>query len=122
MMKKTLLATLFAASLGAVATPAAAAVDVFVQVAPPAPRYEVVPAPRYGYTWTPGYWDYRGHKHHWVRGAWVRERRGYHYVQPAWVENGGRWTMRPGSWARGDRDGDGVPNGRDRAPNNPHKS
>ena len=121
MIKKTLLATLFAASLGGIAAPAAAAVDVFVQVAPPAPRYEVVPAPRYGYTWAPGYWDWRGHRHVWVSGRWVRERPGYYYNHSRWVERDGGWYMQRGNWARGDRDRDGVPNYADRAPDNPRR-
>ena len=121
MMKKTLLATLFAASLGAVATPAAAAVDVFVQVAPPAPRYEVVPAPRYGYTWAPGYWDWRGQRHVWVSGRWMRDRPGHYYSHARWVERDGGWYMERGAYRRGDRDGDGVPNRYDRAPDNPRR-
>jgi hypothetical protein len=132
MIKKTLLATLFAASLGAVAAPAAAA--VYVTVAPPAPRYEVAPQPRRGYTWVPGYWDWRGNRHIWVSGHWVRERHGYHYSQSRWVERDGRWYMERGAWRRGDRDrdgianyqdrdrdGDGVRNRDDRAPDNPRR-
>ena len=121
MMKRTLLATFFAASLGAVATPAAAAVDVFLQVAPPAPRYEYVPPPRRGYTWTPGYWDWRGQRHVWVSGVWVRERPGYTYNHARWVERDGGWYMERRGWRRGDRDGDGVPNYADRAPDNPRR-
>jgi hypothetical protein len=52
----------------------------------------------------------------------MRERRGYHYNQPTWAERDGRWSMQRGNWSRGDRDGDGVPNGRDRAPNNPNRN
>jgi hypothetical protein len=120
MIRKTIAATLVAVSLGSTVLPAYSA--VYVKVAPPAPREEVVPAARPGYVWRGGYWDWRGNKHQWVKGTYVRERRGYHYVQPAWVEDKGRWKMRPGTWARGDRDGDGVPNSRDRAPSNPNKS
>lgn len=114
MMKKTLLATLFAASLGAVAVPASAAVDIVLQVAPPEARYEAVPAPRRGYTWAPGYWDWRGNRHVWVSGSWVRDRPGYYYQSSHWVERDGRWHMQRGSWNRGDRDRDGIPNNRDR--------
>ena len=120
MIRKTIAVTLLAATLGGTVLPAFSA--VVVRVAPPPPREEVVPPARPGHVWRSGYWDYRGHKHHWVRGTWVPERRGYHYVQPTWVENNGRWTMRRGTWARGDRDGDGVPNGIDRRPNNPNRS
>ena len=135
MLKKALLATVMAASLGAVAVPQASAADVFVRVAPPAPRVEVVPEPRRGYVWVPGYWDYRGHRHVWVAGTWVRERRGYAYVGPRWVEHNGGWRMERGRWNRGDRDhdgvpnrvdrdrdGDGVPNRVDRHPDNPRRN
>jgi hypothetical protein len=30
--------------------------------------------------------------------------------------------MQRGSWARGDKDGDGVPNGQDARPNNPNRN
>jgi hypothetical protein len=60
-MKKTLIAALFASSVTAFALPAAA--EIYVNIAPPAPRYEVVPAPRHGYVWAPGYWDWRGNRH-----------------------------------------------------------
>ncbi|HEX2586443.1 MAG TPA: YXWGXW repeat-containing protein [Steroidobacteraceae bacterium] len=120
MIKKILLVTVIAASMGGIATPAAA--DVYVRVEPPALRVEPVPEPRRGYVYAPGYWDWRHGHHVWVKGHWVRERRGYHYVAPEWVDHhDGRWHMRPGRWERGDRDHDGVPNGMDRHPDNPHR-
>ena len=134
MLKKTLLVAIVAASLGSVAAPQASAADLYVRVAPPAPRVEYVPAPRHGYAWVPGYWDYRGHRHVWIAGTWVRERPGYRYVGPRWVERDGGWSMEHGRWARGDRDhdgianaydhdrdGDGVANRHDRAPDNPYR-
>jgi YXWGXW repeat-containing protein len=113
MMKKLLLGTMVAASLG-VGSVSVATADVFVRVAPPAPRTEVVPPARRGYVWTPGYWDWRGNRHVWVNGHYVRERRGYHYATPSWHEQNGRWVLQRGGWARGDRDHDGVPNRADR--------
>jgi hypothetical protein len=134
MLKNTLLATLVVASLGAVGLPQASAADFVVRVAPPAPRVEALPAPRRGYVWVPGYWDYRGHRHVWIAGTYVRERPGYRYVGPRWVERGNGWVIERGRWSRGDldhdgvpnrfdrdRDGDGVPNRFDRAPNNPYR-
>lgn len=120
MIKKILFAAALAASAGTVTVPASAAVIV-VQNAPPAPRDEVAPAPRRGYVWAPGYWDWRNNRHVWVRGHWERERRGYVYHQPAWVERNGHWEMQRGNWARRDSDHDGVPNGRDDHPNNPRR-
>ena len=37
--------------------PAASAAQLIVQVAPPPPRVEVVPAPRRGMVWSPGHWN-----------------------------------------------------------------
>ncbi len=119
MLRKSLVAFLIAGAVGAAAGPASARVDVFVQVAPPPPRVEVVPAPRRGWVWVPGYWDWRGRRHVWVAGTWVRERPGYRYFEPHWVERDGRWWLRRGHWGRGDRDGDGVPDRFDRHPNDP---
>ena len=46
MIKKILFTAMIAASVGGIATPAAAA--VYIQVAPPERQVEVVPAPRHG--------------------------------------------------------------------------
>jgi len=122
-IRKPLLVTLCVASFGAasIPIPGSAAVDVFFNVAPPAPRVEVIPAPRHGFVWVPGYWDARGQRHAWIGGHWERERRGYVYVEPRWIQRENRWYLERGRWNRGDRDGDGVPNYRDRAPNNPYR-
>ena len=107
---------------GAVIPTAAMAATVVIQTAPPAPRVEAVPAPRRGYTWVPGYWDWNGRRHVWHSGTWMKERRGYVYTQPSWVEHDGRWELRRGAWARGDADHDGVPNGADSHPDNPRRN
>src|SRR5258708_29078507 len=79
-------AMLFASfALCAIAVPAGAQVGIgfSIGVAPPPPRYEVVPAPREGYYWAPGYW------------RWGEPRR-----SPVWVE--GSWgAARPGHPSRG---------------------
>ncbi|HUP97755.1 MAG TPA: hypothetical protein VM073_07435 [Usitatibacter sp.] len=142
--RKLLLAAFAAASIGLTA-PAMARVDVFVDVAPPAPRYEVVPAPRAGYVWQPGFYVWEGNRHHWRKGHWVRERKGYYWHPSRWEQRDGRYYFREGRWDRQrwadnrhrpggdrdrdgipnaadrDRDGDGVPNRRDDAPNNPRR-
>ena len=57
MITKTILSVALAVlSLGAV-VPAASAASITVQIAPPAPRYEVAPAPRRGMVWTHGQWE-----------------------------------------------------------------
>lgn len=123
MKRKLLLGAMAVSSIGILPLPAAAAVDVYLNVAPPAPRYEVVPAPRAGYVWQPGYWDYRSDRHYWRKGYWVRERPGYYYHPSRWESDHGRWVMRHGGWNReryaynsrgGDRDRDGIPNRYDR--------
>ncbi len=99
---------------------ASAQVSVGVQVGTPPPplRYERVPAPRRGYVWAPGHWEWRGNRHVWTNGVWLRERRGYAYRAPQWEQRDGRWAYNAGRW---DRDGDGVPNRADRRPNDPYR-
>lgn len=126
-MKKLIVGSIAALTLSAAALPAAARgqVDFYVNVAPPAPVYEVAPAPRYGYVWAPGYWEWRGHRHFWVAGHWVRERPGYLYAPARWSDYGGRYYYEAPRWerrayhARRDSDGDGVPDRWDSAPYNP---
>jgi hypothetical protein len=91
-----------ALALGAITVPVVsdARVYVDVDVAPPPPRVEVVPAPRVGYVWAPGYWEWRGRRHVWVNGYWVRERRGYHWRPHRWEEHEGRWRFDRGRWER----------------------
>ncbi len=140
MLKPTLIAAALATSLSALAPTAAVAQSGYtVRIAPPEPRVQVEPAPRRGYVWVPGYWNWNPERarHRWVEGTWVRERPGYYYNQPQWVERDGRWVLNRGAWQRGmrdrdrdgvpnrmdrDRDGDGVPNRRDDAPNNPRRN
>ena len=99
-MKKLMLAGLIAAALGTFAVPAAARTEVILNFGPPPVRYEVVPAPRVGHVWVPGFWEWRGHHHVWVRGHWLRERRGYYYTPARWVERDGRWVYYGGAWSR----------------------
>ena len=116
MIKTTALATaILAATLGTVAVPASAvSYGVTIDVAPPAARVEHMPAPRRGYVWVPGYWDWTGHRHVWVAGTWVRERPGYVYAHPLLAQRNGQWVLQRGEWRHGDRDRDGIPNRMDR--------
>jgi len=95
---RTLAASLFAAGMLMSSAVANAAVNVELNVSPPPPRYEVVPAPRTGYVWAPGYWDYAGHNHVWRKGHWERERHGEHWVAGGWSEHEGRWRLDRGHW------------------------
>jgi hypothetical protein len=100
---------LLAAALGGAAAtgtaiPAAAQVygGIYVQIAPPAPIYETVPAaPGPGYYWVGGYWQWNGSRYVWLRG---------HYAYPPYggaVWHGGHWAhgaygwyWRGGHWGR----------------------
>lgn len=113
--------TVLAAAWATISVSAVAAPYVDIRVAPPPPRMEVVPAARPGHVWIPGYWDWRGRRHVWMNGHWERGRRGYVYRAPQWVQEGDHWRLRRGMWARGDRDGDGIPNRFDNHPNNPRR-
>ena len=129
-MKKLMTGSLVAAALLAAAPPALArsSVDFYVGFAPPPLRVEYVPAPRVGFVWVPGYWDWRGNRHVWVKGHWEKARPGYRYREPRWEQRDGRWYLERGRWdrnrwedrrgPRGDRDRDGIPNRVDRDKDN----
>ena len=124
-MKRTLtLAALILAGAAAAPLPSLAAsnVSLYIGSAPPAPVYERIPAPRHGYVWAPGYWNWNGHRYVWQKGHFEKVRKGYSYHRPEWRQGDNGWTLERGGWQRGDRDGDGVPNRRDDHPNNPHRS
>ena len=97
--RNTLLALCVAASSFAtgVSTPASAA-DIYVRIAPPAPRYEVVPVVRPGWEWAPGYWNWTGHRYVWVKGHRVHAHGHGHWVPDRWVESDGRWHHNRGHW------------------------
>jgi len=134
MQSKTLLGAAFAAALLAFGGAAQAQYNATViTVAPPAPRHEILPAPREGWAWAPGHYEWRHGEYVWIEGHWLRERVGYEYREPRWVQRGnGQWVMVGGNWerrwdehrhARGrDYDGDGIPDHRDRFPRNPNRS
>ncbi len=107
---------------GAVFLPMQAMAQVGVNVVigrePPPLRHETVPAARRGYEWAPGYWNWTGRRHVWVGGHWERARAGQYYQQSEWQRDGDGWRFNRGGWHSGerrggDRDGDGVRNGRD---------
>ena len=82
----------------ALAGPASAQLqaEIFVPIAPPPPRVEVVPvlpADRVEVErWQPGRWRWNGYEHVWVEGHYV------HRPQPRaeWIP--GRWDQRPRGW------------------------
>lgn len=73
--------------------------DIGVRIAPPPPRYEIIPPPQGGYIWVPGYWRWNGYRHVWKRGHWMRERVGYRYYAPHWEQApNGTWHFREYRW------------------------
>jgi hypothetical protein len=105
-MKKTLAAsTLMIALSFALLLPGTAVGQVNVNIsigeAPPPVRYEIVPAPRTGYLWAPGYWNWDGTQHTWSNGHWERNRRNYIYLQPEWHQEGDGWKLEKGGWKHG---------------------
>jgi hypothetical protein len=97
---KRLLAMIFAAGLIAAPTAAFAVTEIELTVAPPAERVEVVPAPREGYTWQRGYWqwDNDAKKYNWTEGRYIQNREGHKFVQHEWISDGGKWRFRAGHW------------------------
>ena len=98
---KAILALALAAGLSMSTAMARTDVAVELNFGPPAVVYEAVPAPRAGYIWAPGYWDYDGHRHVWAKGHWERERHGERWVRGEWHEHEGRWHLDRGHWERG---------------------
>ncbi|NMM36306.1 MAG: hypothetical protein HHJ09_02175 [Glaciimonas sp.] len=114
-------------------------INIVIGNAPPPVRYEVVPAPRRGYEWAPGYWNWNGRKHIWARGHWERVRAGQYYQRPEWQQDNDGWRLNRGGWQRGerrdnrnenenrgkghgDRNHDGEPNRQDHRPNDARRN
>lgn len=77
--------------------------SIVVGNAPPPVPYEVVPPPRYGYVWIPGYWDWDGWQYVWNEGYWLPTRAGYFYDAPHWYQGSGGWYLQRGGWHAGER-------------------
>ena len=69
-----------------------------VDVAPPPPQTEVVPAERTGYVWSPGYWSWEDHHYVWVKGRWVESHNGSHWVPEHWEQRDTHWHFVHGHW------------------------
>ena len=74
---------------------------VIVDVAPPSPYVEAIPAlPFAGAIWIGGHWGWNGGRHHWNRGRYEHPRAGYGWRPHAWVQQGNRWHSHGGDWIR----------------------
>jgi hypothetical protein len=98
-IRKTLLAVALAGSFAAPLAARAEGINFNVDVAPPAPVYEQMPA-REGYVVTPGYYKYdqERHAHTWVKGEYQPARKDEHYVAPEWKQQDGRYGFSEGRW------------------------
>jgi hypothetical protein len=99
--RKWILASLFAAGTAVSSAPSLARTYVDVEIAPPPALVEVVPAPRPGWVWAPGYYSWNGHKHVWYKGHYIRERHGYHWVPDSWEDRHGHYHYNRGHWEHG---------------------
>lgn len=74
-----------------------ASAQVYVQIAPPAPIVETVPAaPGAGYTWVAGYYRWNGTRYVWVHGHY--ERHGGHWCGGHWRHAAGGYYWVEGHW------------------------
>lgn len=76
-------------------------VDIGINVAPPAPRYERVVV-RPGYAWHPGYYQWEGprRRYVWVGGYYMRARAGHAWVPAHWRQGPhGGWHFVRGHWS-----------------------
>src|ERR1700694_328379 len=98
-VRKTFLAVALASSFAVPVYAERFSIDV--ETAPPAPRYEQLPA-REGYIVTPGDYRYDADRRGpvWVKGEYQPERRGEHFVPHRWTEQSGRYHFDEGRWEK----------------------
>lgn len=76
-------------------------VDARPRQPPPAPRTESFGAPRDGYVWISGRWDWRNGQWAWVDGHWERKRANMVWNPGRWENQGGYYVWIEGSWGPG---------------------
>ena len=84
------------------AAPAYAQVSISVNIAPPAPQQEMVPAISPGYVWAPGYWGWHGDRYIWVRGRPIIQREGYRWEPDRWDQRDRTYYRTAGYWKHDD--------------------
>lgn len=97
-IRRLSLLLLFAASM--IGVPAYAQISVNINIAPPAPQYEVAPAVPPGYVWAPGYWGWNGDRYVWVRGRTIVQREGYRWEPDRWDHRDRTYYRTGGHWVR----------------------
>ncbi|WP_408515401.1 YXWGXW repeat-containing protein [Paraburkholderia sediminicola] len=99
-MKFTVLARMLIGIVAPIVASVAFAQAVIVAPSPPpAPRVEVLPAPRAGYAWDRGHWRWELGRYVWVPGHWQVVRIGHRWIPGHWVAVGLSWRWVPGHWA-----------------------
>ena len=68
---------------------------------------EVMPAPRPGYIWSPGHYEWTGSRQVWMPGVWVKD--DYDRQWKAYAFNNGRTEYANGPLVLRDRDGNVIP-------------
>lgn len=86
---------------GTLSAPALADVGLSVIIgAPPPPHRVIVPSPRAGYVWVPGYWRWTGYSYLWIGGHWAQHRPGYYWHPPRYIRRDHTYRYHPGRWSR----------------------
>src|SRR5438874_11940770 len=67
----------------------------------PPPAREENMAPRAGFVFVHGHWDWKG-KWDWVPGHWERERAGKHWRAGRWDHKDSKWVYVEGDWEAGE--------------------
>ena len=76
-----------------------AGAQVVVRIGPPAPVHEVIPPPREGYVWQPGYHRWDGNRYVWVPGAYAAPPRPHAaWIPGHWSHRGGGYVWVDGHW------------------------
>ena len=85
---------------GFLAGATAAAIPVYVKVAPPTPKVEVrVVAPGPGYVWVGGYYRWHAGAYAWVPGKWaLPPHPGAVWIPGHWKSTPSGWYWRAGHW------------------------
>jgi hypothetical protein len=68
-------------------------------MAPPEPQVEPNPAPKRGYVWVRGNWDWqRGNGWKWTAGHWERQKSRMTWTEGYWEVSGDHWIWVSGGW------------------------
>jgi hypothetical protein len=100
-IRKTIGGVLLALGIAGTATIAAAASssgEIEIQVAPPPDRVEVIPAPREGFIYERGHYDWDNNRYVWREGRFIHKREGHVYTPYALEHRGERWYYHRGHW------------------------